>query len=220
MNSLKQLQNGIFASQRELDDLKKKEKARILVYSDSHGDVQIVSRILEQFGPSCDALVFAGDGIYDLLSVLEQSLQYKEVKEWLPPVICFVRGNNDYSYASATFEKKICVPKHLILEVGSRKILVTHGNEEGVYYDTTGIELAAEIAGANSVIYGHTHFPMENNHVIYSLNPGSCSCPRLSSPCSCCVLEVLGKNVCAVFYKINSGYKTEFEPYFPDRYYF
>ena len=220
MNSLQQLQNGIFATQKDLDKLKQKENARILVYADSHGDAPVVKKILEKFGPSCDALVFAGDGIYDLLTLFEKSFSYSEIRDWLPPVICVVRGNNDYSYVSTSFQEKIYVPKHALLEAGCRKILVTHGNEEGVYYDTTGIELAAEIAGADSVIYGHTHFPAENMHLIYSMNPGSCSCPRFRSPVTCSVLEIMEKNISAIFYRIESGLKTEFVPYFPERYSF
>lgn len=220
MNCLSQLQNGIFSTEKELAKLKEKENLRILVYSDSHGDAPIVGKILEKFGSSCDALVFAGDGIYDLISVMEKSRQYKEVKKWLPPVIAFVRGNNDYSYVSATFERKIFVPKHIVLEAGCRKILVTHGNEEGVYYDTEGIEMAAQLVDADSVIYGHTHFPAENMHMIYSMNPGSCSCPRLRSFPSCVVLEILGRNISAIFYKIESGIETVFTPYFPEQYSF
>ena len=73
MNCLCQLPNGIFATEEQLEVLKKKENCKILVFSDSHGDQYIVRDIFEKFGASCDAAVFAGDGIYDLVRLMENS---------------------------------------------------------------------------------------------------------------------------------------------------
>lgn len=217
MNCLSQLPNGIFATEEQLEALKKKKNAKILVISDSHGDATVVGDIFKKFGPNCDAAVFAGDGIYDLISLMEKAVKYKEPKEWLPPVIAFARGNNDPSSVSSSFCKKIIVPKRVVLEVGVRRILVTHGNDEGVYYSTEPLEASAELDNANAVIYGHTHFPAENMHVIYSMNPGSCSCPRYSSKAGCAVLEVLGRNITSIFYYVDLSGKQEFVPYFPER---
>ncbi len=218
MNSLSQLANGIFATEEQLESLKKKKNAKILVISDSHGDATVVGDIFKKFGPNCDAAVFAGDGIYDLISLMEKAVKYNEPKEWLPPVIAFARGNNDPSSASSSFCRKIIVPKRVILETGVRRILITHGNEEGVYYSTEPLEMAAEEENANAVIYGHTHFPAEHMHVIYSMNPGSCSCPRYGSKPSCAVLEVLGRNITSIFYYVDPAGKQEFVPYFPEHY--
>ena len=74
---------------------------------------------------------------------------------------------------------------------------------------------------ANAVVYGHSHIPVENNHVIYSMNPGSCSYPRSLSKPGCAVLEISGKDIFSIFYKIDFsifGLK-DFVPYFPDRMY-
>lgn len=218
MNCLCQLPNGIFATEEQLEVLKKKENCKILVFSDSHGDQYIVRDIFEKFGASCDAAVFAGDGIYDLVRLMEKASAYEEAKRWLPPVIAFVRGNNDPSIISTSFCKKIFVPKRVILEAGCRRILITHGNEEGVYYSTEPLEDSAELENANAVIYGHTHFPVENMHIIYSMNPGSCSCPRFRSKPGCAVLEVLGRDISSIFYCIEADRKTKFVPFFPERF--
>ena len=123
MNCLSQLSNGIFATEEQLESLKKKKNAKILVISDSHGDATVVGDIFKKFGPNCDAAVFAGDGIYDLISLMEKAVKYNEPKEWLPPVIAFARGNNDPSSASSSFCRKIIVPKRVILEMKKAYII-------------------------------------------------------------------------------------------------
>ncbi len=217
MNCLKQLENGIFATEADLLALKKRKNARLLVFSDSHGDHTVVSDIFRQFGSTVDAAIFAGDGLYDVLHTMNNAAKYSDAMKNLPPVICMVRGNNDTSYLSSDFLEDIFIPRRAVLTVGARTILVTHGNESHVYYSTDAVEMEAEITGANSVIYGHSHVPAENMHVIYSMNPGSCSYPRRRSPRSCAVLEIQGRNIFSIFYSIETGIKTKFIPYHPER---
>lgn len=219
MNCFSQLENGIFSTEKDLLDLKNKSSAHILVYSDSHGNSTVVRDIFEKFGPKCDAAVFAGDGIYDLLILMEKAKTYDEISDWLPPVICIVRGNNDSGVYETGFCKNVHIPKKVILEVGTKRILVTHGHEEKVHYSTELLECTADMMNANAVVYGHSHVPVENNHIIYSMNPGSCSYPRSLSKAGCAVLEVSGKNIFSIFYKIDFSIfgQKDFIPYFPDR---
>ena len=221
MNCFSQLENGIFATEKDIQELKNKDSAHILVYSDSHGKAPVVRDIFEKFGQICDAAIFAGDGIFDLLALMEKANSYDEISEWLPPVICIVRGNNDSGSYETSFCRAVHVPKKVLLEVGAKRILVTHGHEERVQYSTELLESTANLMDANAVVYGHSHIPVENNHVIYSMNPGSCSYPRSLSKPGCAVLEISGKNIFSIFYKIDFsifGLK-DFVPYFPDRMY-
>lgn len=60
MNCFSQLENGIFATEKDIQELKNKASAHILVYSDSHGKAPVVRDIFEKFGQKCDAAIFAG----------------------------------------------------------------------------------------------------------------------------------------------------------------
>ena len=57
----------IIGSKADLELLEEKKSGRILVLSDSHGDAELVRKIIVNFGIDCDALVFCGDGIYEPL---------------------------------------------------------------------------------------------------------------------------------------------------------
>ena len=111
MNCFSQLENGIFATEKDIQELKNKDSAHILVYSDSHGKAPVVRDIFEKFGQKCDAAIFAGDGIFDLLALMEKANSYDEISEWLPPVICIVRGNNDSGSYETSFCRAVHVPK-------------------------------------------------------------------------------------------------------------
>ena len=92
MNFLSQLENGIFASKKDLEKFSKNENAKILVISDSHGAKETFLSIVQTFGSKADALIFAGDGIFDLLFVIEKAKNHFSTASWLPPVIAFVKG--------------------------------------------------------------------------------------------------------------------------------
>lgn len=219
MNNFTQLESGIFATQEALDELAKKEKANVLVISDTHGAVDMLTLIMEEFGPKSDALIFTGDGIYDLISVMEKAYQYKSAAKWLPPVIAFVQGNNDPSTVTATFGDGFKVPSKVLLQIGKRKILATHGHNESVSYDLSTLTATAQAYDANTVLFGHTHVPVEFASRVYAVNPGSVGYPRRGSQPSFVKLEIIGPNMVPIFHKIKIDYKVEFTPYFPEPYY-
>lgn len=220
MKTLEQICDGILAKPKALDSLANKETAQLLCISDSHGDKTIVSDIIRKFGPETDALIFTGDGITDLMSFIEKSCHFKEINKALPPVIAYVRGNNDYSLIQTDFSKSLFVPKKLIIKVANRTILLTHGNEEHVYYSTDILETIAQMENCQAAIYGHTHVPADINHMVYCMNPGSVSLPRAQSPRSFAILEVGSNYFSPVFYKIDTSITTTFTPYFPQNYSF
>lgn len=219
MNCFSQLENGLFATENDLKNLSQKQNSNILVVSDSHGAANTLYSIIENFAPKADALLFAGDGLYDLLSVMEKCHSSFSAKKILPPIIGFIKGNNDPFSASSSFCKNIKVPSKIMLTAGSRNILVTHGHSEGVYYDFSTLESTAQVFGANAVIFGHTHVPSEMLGKVYLLNPGSIGYPRHKSPPSFAMLEIQGPNINAIFYKIQIEKKLEFIPYFPEPFY-
>ena len=113
-----------------------------LVISDSHGRADLVDLAMQRQLRAPDAVLFLGDGLHDL-----RVLEYQDLS-----VRC-VRGNCDFS---CTFEGQR-VPEHALLEVGAYRILMMHGHTHGV---KGGIQRAlafAAEAGADVLLYGHTH---------------------------------------------------------------
>lgn len=216
MNCFSQHENGLFATQKDLDELAHKEKAKILVISDTHGATDILSLILEEFAPKADALIFNGDGIYDLIEEMEKCYHYKRP---LPPVIGFVKGNNDPSTATASFAEHINVPSKIIVKAGSKNILVTHGHNESVYYDFSALQQTAQLYEANAVLFGHTHVPAELMSNPYLMNPGSVGYPRNGGKPSFAMLEVIGPNIVSVFYRLETSEGLNFVPFIPEPFY-
>lgn len=219
MNNFSQLENGILATKNDLEAFEKKENSKILVISDSHGSVALLSEIIQKFGPQVNAIIFAGDGIFDLFDVIEKSKKHLSSSKWIPPVIAFAKGNNDPASFTTDSEKQITVPQKVTLKTGNRKILVTHGHQEGVYYDYSTLEATAQVYGANTIIFGHTHVPAEFMGKTYIMNPGSISLPRHRSFPSFSILEISAKYITSIFYRIEYNQELKFIPYHPEPFY-
>lgn len=125
---------------------------RVLVLSDSHGDVYKLRRAIDS-QPTAKLIVFLGDGEYDIDSV-----------ECRVPVIK-VRGNCDFGSS---------LPLNFTDEVRGKKIYCTHGFRENVKYTTENLISAAKSHGAHIALYGHTHVPVTSyDGGLYLVNPGS-----------------------------------------------
>ena len=86
------------------------------------------------------------------------------------PNIAFysVRGNCDLGCAD--------VPVREILDLDGVKIFCTHGHLYHVKSGLYTVVCAAREAGANLLLFGHTHEALETyDDGLYILNPGSCS---------------------------------------------
>lgn len=231
MNELKLVSEGIFSSESEISNLAKKDEAKILLISDSHGNVQILRFVIENFGKNCDALMFSGDGILDLMKILEEADKNESLKECLPSTICFVKGNNDplqYIANFNPFEKvhkvfrksefySIKIPDEIMLSVAKKKIIMVHGHEHGVYYSDLVLEKKAKQTESDIVVFGHTHVPCECNYKKYLVNPGSISLPRNNSKPGFAFLFIQKNNVVySTFFHQENISKLEFTPFVPE----
>ena len=72
-----------------------------------------------------------------------------------------------------------------------RRVLMCHGHLYQVGMGLSHIKQKARDMGANIVLFGHTHVPvnMEENGILF-LNPGSLTKPRGGSACSYALLEI------------------------------
>ncbi|NLK45252.1 MAG: metallophosphoesterase [Treponema sp.] len=201
MNALIQQSSLLVGSNEEIERIEKLNSCCILAVSDTHGAVKELEAILRAFCADCDAFVFMGDGVSDVLACLERAAQDEELLEILPPVVAFVRGNGD---ADSYFVNRIendnivqiamQVPDRQMLKIAGRNLLIVHGHRHGVDLGTETLTAAVEAMDADIVFFGHTHRPFfEEINASLILNPGSISRPRGGFPPSFAVVSFPGE---------------------------
>ncbi len=150
---------------------------RIIVMSDSHGNMGQVERIIKS-NPDADMFVHLGDGEREVAAV---RVKYPQLD------FRSVSGNCDYSRESPVF---------LIVEAGGARIFCTHGHRYEVRYGTDTLSYIARDNGCNAALYGHTHERyIGQQDGIDIMNPGSCSCPRDGNKPSYGIVDVTDAGV-------------------------
>lgn len=135
---------------------------RILLVSDSHGDLDALAVAVKYARERSDMAIFLGDGAADLEGL---SLRGEPSPPWTA-----VRGNMDSSSRS---------PEAMMLDLASLRIMLTHGHRQGVQYGLGRLVSAARLSGADMAFFGHTHRPCFGTlEGLTLLNPGSLSRPR------------------------------------------
>lgn len=201
MNALIQQPSLLIGSE---DDIKRVEKLKsgcVLAISDTHGNSEELEAIIRAFCADCDALVFMGDGVSDLLSCLEKATEDKDLQELLPPVIAFVRGNgdSDFYFINKVEDDNVAqvavqVPDRQMLKIAGRNLLFMHGHRHGVDLGTETLVAAVEPMDADMIFFGHTHRPfLEESNASLLLNPGSVARPRGCFPPSFAVVSFPGE---------------------------
>ncbi len=134
---------------------------KVLVLSDSHGRISTAMTVLERLTGRIDMVFHLGD--YD-----EDAMALQAMFPRLP--FHYVKGNNDYGRET---------PSHKLVNAGGKRFLLTHGHKERVQYTLQTIAYWAEEQGADGVLFGHTHVPVnDGTGRIYLFNPGSITLPR------------------------------------------
>lgn len=129
---------------------------RILVFSDTHLSIEPCIKVIEKL-PETDLIIHAGDHSADALR-LQRLYPHIPVK--------YVDGNCDLSLS----------PSDLIFEMCEKKFFVTHGHKYNVKNESDFCTLRAKgnDAGADVIIFGHTHIPLnDRSGKPILLNPGS-----------------------------------------------
>ena len=128
---------------------------KILVISDTHGNAGLLKQVIEAEGKP-DLLLHLGDMLFE----------EEKIRAIAGCELQAVRGNCDFSFDW---------PIETVTEIASHLVFMTHGHYYEVNYGTEELEEAAREAGADIVIYGHTHIPCyeirEDGLIV--LNPGS-----------------------------------------------
>jgi len=167
---------------------------KIVVISDSHGKRDRVEEVLDMH-KNADVFLFLGDGLRDI---------YGNEHSHRGGLFAAVEGNCD-GFDFFGGEK---YPRERMIVLEEYNILMMHGHTRGVKH---GIEAAAEYAasvGADILLYGHTHQPVERyipegrqigdtvlEKPLRIFNPGSLGEPRWGDPPMYGLIEIKGKNV-------------------------
>ncbi len=143
----------------------------ILVFSDSHGRGSNMLEALSRQIKRPDAIVFLGDGLRDL--------SYCEFGEI--PVLA-VSGNCD----TFSFYGKENAEDEMVMTLGGKRIMMTHGDRYAVKSGLARIAMAADGKDVDIALFGHTHNPLamyldrDENELgiklkkpLYLFNPGS-----------------------------------------------
>jgi len=146
------------------------DSKKLLVFSDSHGNLRALNAVLnwaKDHIPPNDTILaaaFLGDGISDLEYSADESGFYTDWK--------LVMGNNDFG---------IFMPETLTFDFAEHHFFMCHGHRFNLYSGYNFLVNAAKNAGADVVLYGHTHIPYcKIVNGITFINPGSVGRPRSS----------------------------------------
>lgn len=127
---------------------------KVLVVSDSHGDVENMCRAADLTRPKL--VLHLGDGWRDaeLFSRRFPDLPLEKVP-----------GNCDY---------RVQEPAERLLLLGGKLVMICHGHTQGVKSDLGMLLRSALENKAEAVLFGHTHRPfVDIRSGVIMLNPGS-----------------------------------------------
>ncbi len=148
---------------------------KILVVSDSHGDLAALQAAVNQVQPDC--VLHLGDHWRDA-QALRAFLGDRPLYA--------VPGNCDYG---------VHAQDQLLLALEGVRIYMEHGHQHGVKRSPLRAILAAQEADAQLLLFGHTHRALCVSHEgLWVLNPGACSGARPT----CGVIELSGGICCRI----------------------
>lgn len=128
---------------------------RILVLSDSHREITPLHEAIKA-QPTAEVVIHLGDSEIDLTKI---AAQYPE------KMFVSVLGNCDWGSDLPTF---------VVKDFNGVRLFCTHGHRYGVKSGLETAKAAAREAGAQVLLYGHTHHAVTDyDDGLYLMNPGS-----------------------------------------------
>ncbi len=140
---------------------------KILVLSDSHGNIGVLKNVISRNIYGTDLVIFLGDRVEDIQCVMN---------EFPTAALLYVYGNCDYVPIFKSVVEYNCVTLENV------KIMFTHGHRFNVKFGESNLVYKAKNEKARLVLYGHTHVAKLTEYDgLTVLNPGSVSMPRDNS---------------------------------------
>lgn len=138
-------------------DIGEKRMKRVLVLSDSHGNVGNMIRAVKREEP--DIILHLGDCVVDADALRREFPHITMVN---------VPGNCDFSRGDT----------ERLIDIDGYKVLMCHGHTYGVKLSYMHLELHAKEIGADLALFGHTHKLFYDKHNgLAMMNPGSIGAP-------------------------------------------
>ena len=163
-------QLSVFKSQRST------AMTRILIFSDSHGRVEQMKRVIHSI-PDVSTVLFLGDVLSDIQVVQRDC-----------PNLTFysVPGNNDFGSS---------LPLERVVTIDDIRLFLAHGHQHQVKFTADRIIYRARELACDVCLFGHTHRAVNvREGRLLLLNPGSVSLPYGGKP-SYGILEIDGGKV-------------------------
>ena len=155
---------------------------KILVLSDSHGNLANVRTAVEKYGINADLIVHCGDSTRGEAHWLQENCKNSMV-------LC-VKGNCDFGSSLNSVE---------IMNIEGCRIMITHGHLYNVKFTLANLSYKAEESNCQLVLFGHTHVPADTlMGNVRMINPGAAS----GYGASCAVVEIVKGNVLVNHVKI------------------
>jgi phosphoesterase, MJ0936 family len=130
---------------------------KIIVFSDSHGNINNMKKVIDKTLPTTDLYIHCGDGLFEFNMLSEK---YPECG------FIGVKGNGDMFASAELYD--------MIIDIDGYRTLITHGHR--YYGDLLDIAKSRDV---QIVLYGHSHArEYAYRDGIYLFNPGSISLPR------------------------------------------
>ena len=153
----------------------------ILVCSDSHRSTANIYKAIKK-NKNIKMVIHLGDLVKDILEVENKNPDLE---------FHYVRGNNDWVSNVSNFK---------ILNVMSKRILITHGHDYGVKYSYQRIVNKGKVLNVDAVFFGHTHQAEEfYSEKIMFLNPGSIGDSRVTTYTTYTIVKIDNNKMGAYF---------------------
>lgn len=146
---------------------------KILVISDTHGDIDKAEEIIKE-NEDISLIIHLGDYFRDA----------QKLSSIFPNIpIEYIYGNSDFMIDD--------VPAEKLLEYEGKRIFITHGHRYSVKWDYDKLCRKAEEMHVDLLLFGHTHIAdLVKKESYFILNPGSISDPRDDSNESYAIVEI------------------------------
>ncbi len=160
---------------------------RILVVSDTHGNLERFDRVLSQLEKESpvDMIIHCGDYYEDAMNIR---------MTWGIPVTA-VKGNCDHEFSDTGFA---------LLTTEAGDLLITHGHMENVGLSLQRLYYKALENNCIGAVFGHTHRSVFTEiDGLYMMNPGSLPRPRDGSGGTFGIIQTSRDGLCGKICKYN-----------------
>lgn len=151
---------------------------KAVVLSDTHMMLDNARGVLDIYKDEAEIVIHLGDLVNDAKKLEKEYPWFK---------FYYVSGNNDWN-TNVCFERNI--------NIGGKKIIITHGHRQKVSFGLLSLALWAKEHDGDAVLFGHIHVPViDEYNGVKIFSPGSISLPRSTDLPTFGILDVYGEKI-------------------------